>query len=188
MAGWTCAGCTTTYTVGAAKCPQCGSTEHTDGVGGAVLPSVTVACGNTVCRYAGRERRVHLRTAAPGVLELPRLVCAGCGLDMPTVAPWPPVTESEDEHMPKITVHGGASNAAEDVTDAEDGEDVSAGSSSETSSEKDSSSPETSEQPSQSPAPTTASRSKKARTGSRSAASTDGGQTAGTSETGSADK
>lgn len=187
MAGETCAGCTTTYAVGAARCPQCGSTDRVDDPGGSVLPTVTVACGNDVCRYAGKERRVYLRTAALGVLELPPLVCAGCGLHMPTVTPWPPLTDSEDEQMAKITVHGGASNAAEDVPDAEGGEDVSAGNSSETSSEKPENSPEPSETPSPSPAPTTASRSKKARTGSSSAGGTDGGQTAGTSETGSAD-
>ena len=112
MATETCAECTTAYSVGAAKCPQCGSTQRAEKPGGAVLPSVTVACGNEACRYAGRERRVHLRTAAPGVVEVPRLACAGCGLDMPTVTPWPPVTASEDEDMPKITLHGGASNAA----------------------------------------------------------------------------
>lgn len=182
MAGWTCAECTTTYTVGAAKCPQCGSTEHTEGAGGTVLPSVTVACGNEACRYEGRERRVHLRTAAPGVVELPRLACAGCGYDMPTVTPWPPVTDSEEEQMPKITVHGGESNATEDVTEVEGGEDVSAGSSSETSSEKESSSPEPSEAPTQKSARTTASRSKKAATAKgASAGSADGDPEAGTS-------
>jgi hypothetical protein len=186
MAGWTCAGCTTTYTVGAAKCPQCGSTDRVDGPGGSVLPTVTLACGNEVCRYAGRERRVYLRTAAPGVLELPPFVCAGCGLIMPTVAPWPPVTELEEEDMAKITVHGGPSNAAAD--EPEGGEDVSAGTSSSTSSEKELSSPEPSDNESPSPARTTGSRSKKAATAKASTApSTAGGQGTGTSATGSAD-
>ncbi|MFI2632626.1 hypothetical protein ACH5A2_19840 [Streptomyces collinus] len=147
---------------------------------------MSVACGNEVCRYEGRERRVHLRTAAPGVLEMPRLVCAGCGFDMPTVAPWPPINDSEDDSMPKITRHGGPS-IADAEPEPEAGEDVSAGSSSSESSEREPSSPEPSETPSPSPAPTTASRSKKGRTASRSARSTDGGQEAGTSETGSAD-
>jgi hypothetical protein len=119
MAGWTCAACTTTYAVGAAKCPHCGSTERTDQPGGAVLPSVTVACANDVCRYAGRQRRVHLRTAAPGVLEMPPLICAGCGLQVPTVAPWPPINEPEDEDMAKITVHGGPSDALAGLADGE---------------------------------------------------------------------
>ncbi|MFC8515484.1 SAP domain-containing protein [Streptomyces sp. NPDC057257] len=102
MAGWTCAGCTTTYTVGAAKCPHCGSTERADEPGGSVLPSVTVACATDGCRFAGRERRVHLRTAAPGVLEMPPLICAGCGSHVLT----------SENTMAKITVHGGASNAS----------------------------------------------------------------------------
>ncbi|MFF7947018.1 hypothetical protein [Streptomyces griseorubiginosus] len=181
--------------MGAAKCPQCGSSERTDRPGGTVLPSVTVACGNAACRYEGRERRVHLRTAAPGVVEVPRLACAGCGLDMPTVTPWPPVTDSEDTEVPKITVHGGASNAdaepepVEETTgEAEGGEDVSAGTSSSTSSEKEPTSPEQSETPDPSPAPTTASRSAKGRTAKRTARGTDGGQTAATSQTDSADK
>jgi hypothetical protein len=177
MAGWTCAGCTTVYTVGAAKCPQCGSTERTDVAGGSVLPTVTVACGNGGCRYEGRERRVYLRTAAPGVLELPRLACAGCGFEMPTVVPWPPV---EEDPMAKIRVHGGVSDANAEP-EQEAGEDVSAGTSSSTSSEKEPTSPEPSETPDPSPAPTTGSRSRKARTGSRSASGTDGGQEDGTS-------
>jgi hypothetical protein len=150
-----------------------------------VLPSVTVACANDVCRYAGRQRRVHLRTAAPGVLEMPPLVCAGCGLLVPTVAPWPPINEPEETGMAKVTVHGGPSNAA---ADDEGGEDVSVGSSSETSSEKPESSPEQNGQPDRSPAPTTASRSGKARTVKSTARSTGGGRTAGTSETDSADE
>lgn len=187
MAGWTCAGCTTTYTVGAARCPHCGGTERTDRPGGTVLPSVTVACGNTVCQYAGRERRVHLRTAAPGVLEMPRLVCAGCGYDMPAVTSWPPVTESEEDTVPKITVHGGPSHAADipaepeaDET-AEGSEEPSAGSSSETSFEKSETSPETSSPAPQKRARTTGSRSAKGRTDSSSARSTDGDQTEPTS-------
>jgi hypothetical protein len=50
----------------------------------------------------------------------------------------------EGDDMAKITVHGGASNAAAD--EAEGGEDVSTGTDSSTSSETDSSSSETSEQ------------------------------------------
>jgi hypothetical protein len=106
---------------------------------------------------------------------------------VPTVTPWPPLTDSEDEQMPKITVHGGATNAAEDVAEVEGGEDVSAGSSSETSSEKPESSPEQSEQPDRSPARPTVSRSGKARTAKSTAPSTGGGRAAGTSGTDSAE-
>lgn len=180
MAGWTCARCTTTYTVGAAKCPQCGSTDRVDSPGGSVLPTVTVACGNEACRYAGKERRVYLRTAAPGVLEMPPFFCAGCGLAMPTVAPWPPINEPEDKDMAKITVHGGATNEAADEPEA--GEDVSAGTSSSTSSEKAPTSPEPSETPTQKPARTAGSRSKKAATAKASTAPpTDGAPEADTS-------
>jgi len=153
-----------------------------------VLPSVTVACGTGGCLYEGRERRVYLRATAPGVLELPRLVCAGCGYDMPTVTPWPPVTDSEDDPMAKIRVHGGVSDAnAEPEPEPEAGEDVSAGSSSSTSSEKEPTSPEPSETPDLSPAPTTGSRSAKGRTAKRTARGTDGGQTEATSASDSAD-
>ncbi|MEU0207351.1 hypothetical protein [Streptomyces canus] len=146
--------------MGAAKCPQCGSSERTDRAGGSVLPSVTVACGNAVCRYEGRERRVHLRTAAPGVVEVPRLACAGCGWDMPTVTPWPPVTDSEDTEVPKITVHGGASDAnaepepepAEETSEAEGG------------SEEEPTPPEQNEKPTRTSGRTAGSRSKKAQT------------------------
>jgi hypothetical protein len=48
--------------------------------------------------------------------------------------------------MGKITVHGGASHAA-DITEPEAGEDVSAGNSSETSDEKQPSTPEPNETP-----------------------------------------
>lgn len=187
MAGWTCAGCTTTYTVGAPRCPHCGSTERTEGRGGAVLPSLTVECVNGDCPHVGKRRRVHLRTAAPGVLEMPRLVCAGCGFDMPTVTGWPPVTESEDTTMPKITRHGGPSHAADipaepEVEETTEGsEQPSAGSSSETSSAKSDSKQKTSEPEPRKRARKTASRSGRARTESSSAPSTDGGQTEATS-------
>lgn len=157
-----------------------------------MLPSLTVECGNSTCKYAGKRRRVHLRPVAPGVLEMPRLVCAGCGLDMPTVTPWPPVPDEEDTTMPKITVHGGPTNeyafvgehgpelvvlpadgtpvfpGADDARvgaeDTEGSEDLSAGTSSSTSSEKARSSTEQSETPAPSRARTTGSRSKPART------------------------
>ncbi|MFD8805566.1 hypothetical protein [Streptomyces sp. NPDC059597] len=98
----------------------------------------------------------------------------------------------EEQHMPKVTVHGGPSieghvvdPETSEVTpiESERGEGVSAGSSSSTSSKKDESSPEQSETPDRSPARTTASRSGKARTGSSSARQTDGAPETGTSAT-----
>jgi hypothetical protein len=115
MALWECAECTAKYSVGAPKCPQCGSTIRVNDL----------------------------------------------------VAP------EEEEDMAKVTVHGGASNAAAD--EIEGGEDVSAGTSSSTSSEKESSSPEPSETPRPSRAHGTANRSKQARkaAGSSTAEATD---------------
>jgi hypothetical protein len=97
-----------------------------------------------------------------------------------------PIGIEEEDGMPKITRHGGASVAGEEseAVEAEGGEDVSAGSSSETSSEKPSPKPEQSEHESPSPARTAGSRSKKAATGRASSArSTDGGPAADTSAT-----
>lgn len=107
--------------------------------------------------------------------------------------------------MPKITVHGGPSIAGASVVGGswssegdpdvwpepaseEAGEESSPGTSSSTSDETPSSEPEQSEKPSPKPARKTASRSGKGQTDSSSAPSTGGGRTAGTSETGSADK
>lgn len=81
------------------------------------------------------------------------------------------VEEGSEDDMAKVTVHGGASNAAAD----EGSEDVSAGTSSSTSFEKEQSSPEPNEQPRPSRAHGTANRSKQARkaAGSSTAEATD---------------
>ena len=118
MALWICTECTCTYSVGAARCPQCGGRQY---------------------------------------------------------------VEEGSEDMAKITVHGGASNAAADEPEA--GEDVSAGTSSSTSSETPSPSTEPNETPPPSRARKTGSRSGKGRTGSSTARGTDGGPTDGTSAT-----
>lgn len=173
MASWKCAGCTTAYAVGAPACPQCGSTKRTvDSVGAVQVPALTVACTTTGCPHQGVVRRVVLTQVVPGVLAWPTLVCASCRAHLPTV--------TEENTMPKITVHGGPSDAHAD----ERGEDVSPGTSSSTSSptaERKSQSSENSSDASHQPAPTTGNRSKRARMGKPSARSTDGGQTAGTS-------
>jgi hypothetical protein len=81
--------------------------------------------------------------------------------------------------MPKITVHGGPTNAGTDRTPGEEeGEQPSAGNSSSPSSAKPSTNDEPNSPSHRKPARTTASRSKKAPTGSSSAAGTDGDQTA----------
>jgi hypothetical protein len=109
--------------------------------------------------------------------------CADCTTDYAVGAPECPQCGSvvriderprpkeEGNDMPKITVHGGPSNAAA----SEGSEDVSAGTSSSTSSEKELSSTEPSEQPRPSRARGTANRSKQARkaAGSSTAEATD---------------
>lgn len=159
MALEVCAGCSTRYAVGALRCPHCGSTERADGVSvGAVPPMVTVECttAHDGCRFAGGPRRVRLSLLAPGVVELPTLLCAGCGSTL--LITWPDPTAKEDDTMPKITVHGGSTDAAADTeapaaddatsaapdTDTEGGEPSSPGNSSSTSTEKPSDTPETS--------------------------------------------
>lgn len=98
-----------------------------------------------------------------------------------------PVDTEEEDDMPKITRHGGASIAGEEpeaappVSEQEGGEDVSAGKDSSTSSEKPPTTPEPSGSGTPKRARKTASRSGKARTGSSSARSTDGGPEDGTS-------
>ncbi len=97
-----------------------------------------------------------------------------------------PLPKEEGADMAKITVHGGATNAA---ADAETGEDVSAGTSSSTSSEKAENSPKQSGSEGPSRARTTGNRSGKDRTGKGSTArGTGGDRTAATSETRSADE
>jgi hypothetical protein len=137
------------------------------------LPSLTVACTNSQCRHQGVARRIMLPQIAPGVLAVPDLRCAGCGNQ-------PPIVEGGN-NMPKISVHGGATNAAEDTADASEGsEQPSPGTSSSTSSKKDETSPQQSEPAPSRPARTTGNRSKRGPAGS-SARGTDGGRTAATS-------
>lgn len=93
----------------------------------------------------------------------------------------------EEEHMPKITRHGGPSVAGQEPAPVEGGEQPSAGSSGETSSEKPSTSPVTSETGPRKRARKTGSRSGQARTAGSTARSTGGGQADAESETGSAD-
>jgi hypothetical protein len=46
MALWICTGCTCRYSVGAPRCPQCGSTEHVEE--GQDMPKITVHGGPSV--------------------------------------------------------------------------------------------------------------------------------------------
>lgn len=110
MALETCVGCSTRYAVGLAACPNCRSTERTAG-GVAVVPLMAdTACTNSVCGSAGIQRRVVLSRPALGVVELPTLLCAGCGHVLPLAWPGPGVESDGDSMSPKITRKGGASN------------------------------------------------------------------------------
>lgn len=46
MALWICTGCTTAYAVGAARCPQCGETNHVEE--GTAMPKITVHGGPSI--------------------------------------------------------------------------------------------------------------------------------------------
>lgn len=181
MSAQVCRNCTAAYSIGAPRCPQCGANTPLPADGGPDGPSVRVRCPGRECPQYGVERVVPLRLAAPGVVERPPLHCAACDRKVETVQD----DEKGDDGMPKITVHGGASDA---TFDDEGGEQSSPtpdadGTTSSTSSEKASNSPETSESGSAKPARTTGSRSKRGQTGSSTAPGTDGGQTAPTSKT-----
>ncbi len=178
-----CAGCSTPYTVGLPACPNCGSAEVR--AAGAAFPQMRVACRAEGCRAAGRVAVVRLPSVAPNIVAVPALACTLCGRQVEIVAAW------EDNDMPKITKHGGATNVLADppapaAPAPEPKEEVasSPGNSSRTSSAKDEPSPKT--KPADSPrrARTTGSRSGKARTAGSTARGTGGGQTEATSETG----
>lgn len=47
MALWVCTGCTTRYSVGAARCPQCGGSEHVE-EGQESMPKITRHGGPTI--------------------------------------------------------------------------------------------------------------------------------------------
>jgi hypothetical protein len=158
--------------VGAPRCPQCAADEPITEQSASPLASLSVAClPGDGCRYQGVVRRVMLPQIVPGVIDMPHLVCAGCGAEMTHV--------EEGQHMPKITVHGGPSI---DGAELEGGEEPSTqevpGTDSSTSSEKPQTSPQTNEPEDPSPARKTGSRSSKPRTGGSTARSTGGGPTA----------
>ena len=51
MATWVCTECTTTYSVGAPRCPHCGSTEHVE-QGEEAMPKITRHGGPTIAGAA----------------------------------------------------------------------------------------------------------------------------------------
>lgn len=109
----TCADCSTSYALDLSVCPHCGSSDYVpeEGAVSNRLPLfVTLTC--TGC---GRGPwTVRLTPVTSGLIELPTLGCASCGSRVPVT--WPPL---EEPMSPKITVHGGATNAREaDVSPA----------------------------------------------------------------------
>lgn len=110
----TCVGCSTQYADGLDVCPHCGSTEYEQEgavVSGRRLPLlVSVSCD---CGRGPWQLRLPL--VMTGLVQIPELHCASCGRQVQV--PWPPV---EDEMSPKITVHGGATNAREQAESSPD--------------------------------------------------------------------
>lgn len=101
-----CAACTTSYAPDLGVCPHCGSIEYTeDGVLMARrLPAyVSVSC----TRCSRGPWQLRLPVVATGLIQLPTLHCASCGSQVQI--PWPP----KENDMPKITAHGGPTNARE---------------------------------------------------------------------------
>lgn len=118
MALETCAGCSTRYAVGLSACPNCRSTERTDGPAVEVPLWADTACTSTVCPAAGVQRRVMLPQPTPGVVDLPQLLCARCGWALPLAWPGPVVESDGDPMSPKITRLGGPSNKHDTVSAA----------------------------------------------------------------------
>jgi len=118
--------------------------------------STAFAVGAPLCPHCGSERHAEQGSAA-------------------ALGVYASAAIEEEDDMPKITRHGGASFPPADETadEPEGGEDVSAGKDSSTSSETPSTKPEQSEKPRRKPARTTGSRSSRARTESATAGSTD---------------
>lgn len=105
MSTKTCAGCTTAYAPDLGACPHCGSTEYTED-GSAVVARRFPAFVSLMCASCGRGPwQYRLPVVASGLIQIAPLYCASCGCQVQI--PWPPTEDA----MPKITVHGGATNA-----------------------------------------------------------------------------
>lgn len=104
-----CGQCGTRYAVGLTACPHCSCTEVADDSVGRIPIAVTVHCPAEPCEVYGKQRRIVLRRAVMGVVELPTLLCEVCGSQV--AVRWPGEVRKEQD-MPKITVHGGPSNAS----------------------------------------------------------------------------
>lgn len=105
MSVQTCVGCSTRYADGLEACPHCGSTEREQD--GAVISRRLPLLVAVSCDCGCGPWQLRLSMVLTGLVQVPELHCASCGSRVHI--PWPP---AEDD-MPKITVHGGASNARE---------------------------------------------------------------------------
>lgn len=114
MSALTCAACTTPYPPDLDACPHCGSVEYTQE--GVVVARRLPAFVTLRCDGCGRGPwQFRLPVVATGLVQLPALYCASCGGQVQI--PWPPTEDA----MPKISRHGGPTNAR----DAESSPDVS---------------------------------------------------------------
>jgi hypothetical protein len=111
----TCADCSTQYALDLLACPHCGSSDYIEA--GKALTRRLPLFVTTSCTGCGRGPwTVRLQSVTSGLIDLPTLACASCGSRVPVT--WPP---EEKPMSPKITVHGGASNARDaDVSPAVD--------------------------------------------------------------------
>jgi DNA-directed RNA polymerase subunit RPC12/RpoP len=103
----TCADCSTQYACDLKACPHCGSSDFVSEEGAVTkrLPLfVTLSCSGC----GNGPWTVRLNSVTSGLIELPTLGCVSCGSRVPVT--WPPLEESMS---PKITTHGGATNARE---------------------------------------------------------------------------
>lgn len=101
----TCADCSTQYSLDLAACPHCGSSDFVTEEG-AVAKRFPLSLSLS-CPQCGRGPWTYrLNSVTSGLIELPTLACAACGSRVPVT--WPP---EEEPMSPKITVHGGATNA-----------------------------------------------------------------------------
>lgn len=114
MSQLTCAACTTPYVADLNACPHCGSTEYVEE--GVRISRKFPAFVQVSCDGCGRGPwSMRLPVLMPGLIQLPSLFCASCGSQVQV--PWPPV---EEDMSPKITVHGGATNARESAEPSPD--------------------------------------------------------------------
>ena len=114
MSVQSCVACSTQYAIGLDACPHCGSTEYERE--GVAISRRLPAFASVSCDCGRGPWNIRLSGPLPGLIALPSLFCASCGSQVQV--PWPPV---EDSMSPKITVHGGATNAR----DTESSPDVS---------------------------------------------------------------